>query len=117
MDNLFFFKEDVEREQKVEKKLLYILNKRKFFPPFPLSFFFSSLSLSSLKLIFFLYILTAVNTFFHPFVVFPLSLFPTPTVFFLSLSSPIFISYFFLQHWPTPKNVNFFFTSLYLSDL
>jgi hypothetical protein len=86
MDNLFFFKEDVEREQKVEKKLLYILNKRKFFPPFPLSFFFSSLSLSSLKLIFFLYILTAVNTFFHPFVVFPLSLFPTPTVFFFSLS-------------------------------
>jgi hypothetical protein len=98
MDNLFFLKEDVEREQKVEKKNLYLEQENVFGFLLSLIFFPFSFSLSSLKVIFF-YLLTAVNTFSRLFVVFPLSLFPISTFFFHSPLSrhPFFISYFFFS--------------------
>ncbi len=110
MDNLFFLKEDVEREQKVEKKNLYLEQENVFGFLLSLIFFPFSFSLSSLKVIFF-YLLTAVNTFSRLFVVFPLSLFPISTFFFpfLSLSSPIFHILFFLYNVGLRLNMSIFF--------
>jgi hypothetical protein len=110
-----FFKEDVEREQKVEKKIIIYLEQEKVFSSLPSLIFFSSLSLSSLKLIFFFIYPYRCEYLLSPICCFSSVPLSYANGFFFSLSRhPFSYLIFFLQHWPTPKNVNFFYFPLSL---